>query len=156
MKFFINKLIFIIILSSISKISLSHEFWIDPVKYHLENNEIIKAGVFIGDNFEGSQIAFSKKYFKNLNLFSNSKKLNIKGRLGDFPALNIKKTFLGLNIIQIESDMNYVNYNGLLKFEVFYLAFFSKFNQSYKVFCQSIVSVDNGYFFIFINMIKIY
>ena len=49
-------------------------------------------------------------------LFSNSKKLNIKGRLGDFPALNIKKTFLGLNIIQIESEMNYINYNGLLKF----------------------------------------
>ena len=53
MKFFINKLIFIIILSSISKISLSHEFWIDPVKYHLKNNEIINAGVFIGDSFEG-------------------------------------------------------------------------------------------------------
>ena len=52
MKFFIDKLIFIIILSSISKISLSHEFWIDPVKYHLKNNEIIKAGVFIGDNLE--------------------------------------------------------------------------------------------------------
>ena len=34
MKFFINKLIFIIILSSISKISLCHEFWIDPVKYN--------------------------------------------------------------------------------------------------------------------------
>ena len=62
-KFFINKLLFIIILSSISKISLSHEFWIDPVKYHLKNdNEInAKASVFIGDNFEGSQIGFSKK-----------------------------------------------------------------------------------------------
>ncbi len=70
MKFFINKLIFIIILSSISKISLCHEFWIDPVKYNLTKNETIKAGIFIGDNFEGSQIAFSKKYFKNLNLFS--------------------------------------------------------------------------------------
>ena len=157
MKFFINKLIFIIILSSISKISLSHEFWIDPVKYHLENNEIIKAGVFIGDNFEGSQIAFSKKYFKNLNLFSNKKKLNIKGRLGDFPALNIKKTFLGLNIIQIESEMNYINYNGLLKFEVFSRKkgyrnlvnthkeknYPDNFVESYKRYAKSLVSVDS-------------
>ena len=36
-----------------------------------------------------------------------------------FLPLILKKTFIGLNIIQIESDMNYVNYNGLLKFEVF-------------------------------------
>ena len=119
MKFFINKLIFIIILSSISKISLSHEFWIDPVNYHLKNNEIIKAGVFIGDNFEGSQIGFSKKYFKELNLFSKNKKKKIKGRMGDFPALNIKEIFTGLNVIQVESKMNYIDYKGLLKFEVF-------------------------------------
>ena len=119
MKFFINKLIFIIILSSISKISISHEFWIDPIKYHLKNNEIIKAGVFIGDNFEGSQISFSKKYFKELNLFSKNKKKKIKGRMGDFPALNVKEIFTGLNIIQVESKMNYIDYKGLLKFELF-------------------------------------
>ena len=80
MKFLLNNLIFIIIISSISKISLSHEFWIDPVSYHLTNKEIITAGVFIGDNFEGDQIAFSRDYFKNLNLFSNNKKINIVGR----------------------------------------------------------------------------
>ena len=156
MKFFINKLIFIIILSSISKISLSHEFWIDPVKYHLKNNEIINAAVFIGDSFEGTQIGFSKKYFKNLNLFSNNRNLNVNGRLGDFPALNIKKTFIGLNIIQIESEMNYVDYEGLLKFEVFSRKkgyrdlikihkdknYPENFVESYKRYAKSLVSVD--------------
>ena len=157
MKFFINKLIFIIILSSISKISLSHEFWIDPVKYHLKNTEIINASVFIGDRFEGTQIGFSKKYFKNLNLFSKDKSKKIKGRIGDFPALNIKETFTGLNIIQVESKMNYIDYNGLLKFEVFSRKkgyrnlvdihkeknYPDNFVESYKRYAKSLVSVDN-------------
>ena len=157
MKFFFNKLIFIIIISSISKISISHEFWIDPVKYYLIKNEIIKAGVYIGDNFEGSQIGFSKKYFKNLNLFSNGNKKKIKSRMGDFPALNIKKTFTGLNVIQVESEMNYIDYNGLLKFEVFSKKkgysnlinihkeknFPDNFVESYKRYAKSLVSVDS-------------
>ena len=157
MKFFINKLLFVIILSSISKISLSHEFWIDPVKYYLKNNEIINAGVFIGDSFEGSQIGFSKKYFKNLNLFSKDKKKKIKGRMGDFPALNIKEIFTGLNVIQVESKMNYIDYKGLLKFEVFSRKkgyrnlvdihkeknYPDNFIESYKRYAKSLVSVDS-------------
>ena len=156
MKYLLNKLIFIIIYSSISNISYGHEFWIDPENYHLKIKEPISAGVFIGDNFEGSQIAFSKKYFKNLNLFSNNKKININGRLGDFPALNIKEAFKGLNIIQIESEMNYVNYKSLLKFEVFSRkkgyrnladkhrnnSYPENFVESYKRYAKSLVSVE--------------
>ena len=153
----INKLIFIIILSSIPKISLSHEFWIDPLNYYVKNNEIIIAGIFIGDNFEGSQIAYSKKYFKSLNLYSKNSKKVISGRLGDFPALNVKEAFKGLNIIQIESEMNYINYKNLLKFEVFsknkgYInladihrekKYPENFIESYKRYAKSLVSVDS-------------
>ena len=39
MKFTLKRLIFIIILTSITKISIGHEFWIDPKNYHLSNNE---------------------------------------------------------------------------------------------------------------------
>ena len=46
MNFYIKRLIFIIILTSISKISLSHEFWIDPKNYHLSNNEKAIANIF--------------------------------------------------------------------------------------------------------------
>ena len=64
MKFYIKSLLFIIILSSISNISLSHEFWIDPKNYHLSNDEKAIANIFIGENFEGSPIPFTKEYFK--------------------------------------------------------------------------------------------
>ena len=101
MIFLFNRLLFIIILSSTSKITLSHEFWIDPVNFYIKDNEILKANIIIGENYEGSKIAFSKKDFKNLKLHSKNDSLKIKGRLGDIPAINIKKPFTGLNIIQI-------------------------------------------------------
>ena len=119
MKFYIKRLIFIITLSSISNISLSHEFWIDPKNYHLSKNENAIANIFIGENFEGSPIPFTKEYFKISFLHSKDGKSKIKGRLGDIPALNIKKMSKGLNVIQIESVTKYVEYEKLVKFEIF-------------------------------------
>ncbi len=157
MKFFIKKLIFIIILTSITKISLSHEFWIDPKNYHLSNNEKAIANLFIGENFEGSPIPFSKEYFKISYLHSKDGKLKIKGRLGDIPALNIKKMSKGLNVIQIESVTKYVEYKELVKFEIFtrekgypFLAqkhkeknYSDNFFESYKRYAKSLISLDN-------------
>ena len=101
MKFTLKRLIFIIILTSITKISLSHEFWIDPKNYHLSNNEKAVANIFVGENFEGSPIPFTKEYFKISFLHSKDGKSKIKGRLGDIPALNIIKMSKGLNVIQL-------------------------------------------------------
>ncbi len=157
MKFYIKKLIFIIILTSISKISLSHEFWIDPENYHLSNNEKAKANIFIGENFEGSPIPFTKEYFKISYLHSKDGKFKIKGRLGDIPALNIKKMSKGLNVIQVESVTKYVEYEKLFKFEIFarkkgYSNLTQKhkennypdnFFESYKRYAKSLISVEN-------------
>ncbi len=157
MKFYIKKLIFIIILTSISKISISHEFWIDPTNYHLSNDEKAIANIFIGENFEGSPIPFTKEYFKIAFLHLKDGKSKIKGRLGDIPALNIKKLSKGLNVIQIESVTKYVEYKKLVKFEIFtrekgYPNLIQKhkennypdnFIESYKRYAKSLISVDN-------------
>ena len=76
MKFTLKRLIFIIILTSITKISLCHEFWIDPKNYHLSNNEKAVANIFIGENFEGSPIPYTKEYFKIQITFIISKICN--------------------------------------------------------------------------------
>ena len=156
MIFLFKKLLIIIILITTSKITLSHEFWIDPVNFYIKDNEILKANIIIGENYKGSKIAFSKKDFKNLKLHSKNDSLKIKGRLGDIPAISIKKPFTGLNIIQIESEMNYVDYEGLLKFEVFSRKkgyrdlikihkdknYPENFVESYKRYAKSLVSVN--------------
>ncbi len=157
MKFYIKRLIFIIIISSISKNSLSHEFWIDPENYHLSNDEKVIANIFIGENFEGSPIPFTKEYFKISFLHSKDGKSKIKGRLGDIPALNIKKMSKGLNVIQIESVTKYVEYQKLVKFEIFarekgYSNLAQKhkennypenFFESYKRYAKSLISLEN-------------
>ena len=157
MKFTLKRLIFIIILTSITKISLCHEFWIDPKNYHLSNNEKAVANIFVGENFEGSPIPFTKEYFKIAFLHSKDGKSKIKGRLGDIPALNIKKMSQGLNVIQIESVTKYVEYEKLVKFEIFtrekgYPNLAQKhrennypenFFESYKRYAKSLISVDN-------------
>jgi len=78
MKFTLKRLIFIIILTSITKISLCHEFWIDPKNYHLSNNEKTVANIFIGENFEGSPIPFTKEYFNISFLHSKDGNLKLK------------------------------------------------------------------------------
>ena len=157
MKFYIKRLIFIIILCAISNISLSHEFWIDPKNYHLSKDEKAVANIFIGENFEGSPIPFTKEYFKISFLHSKDGKSKIKGRLGDIPALNIKKMSQGLNVIQIESVTKYVEYEKLVKFEIFsrekgYPNLAQKhrennypenFFESYKRYAKSLISVEN-------------
>ena len=157
MKFIFKKLIFIFILTSMTNNSFSHEYWIDPNKYHFANGEIGEANIFIGENFEGNAIPFVKEYFKSLNIYADNKKNKIKGRLGDIPALKFNKMSKGLNIIQIESEMNYVKYNELLKFDIFakqkgYHNLIKKhkennypnnFFESYKRYAKCLISVDN-------------
>ena len=157
MLFLKKKLLFIIILTSISKLCFSHEFWIDPMKFQFMDNEIFEANILIGENFEGSPVPFSKNYFKISFLHYNQNKIKIKGRLGDIPALKIRKLFSGLNIIQIESITKYIEYNDLTKFEIFttkkgYPNLVKKhkendypdnFVESYKRYAKSLVSVEN-------------
>ena len=115
------KLIFFYFIISINQNSIAHEFWIEPEEFHIKNNEVFKANLFVGENFQGSLISFSNKYLKKAFYYSgiNKIKKRINGRLGDIPAINIRELENGINIIQIETEMNYVNYKNLLKFELF-------------------------------------
>lgn len=157
MKKILKDLLLIIIITSIFKNVYSHEFWIDPIKYHLKNNNQISAKLLIGENFKGSQLPYSKKEYEISNLYSGNKKIKLKGRLGDLPALNKIKGFTGLNVLQVISAMNYVDYEGLLKFDIFsrkkgYPSLAKEhqnnnyplnFVESYKRYAKSIVSIDN-------------
>tara|TARA_Y100001970_G_scaffold289988_1_gene422055 strand:- start:804 stop:1607 length:804 start_codon:yes stop_codon:yes gene_type:complete len=157
MKNIFKTLLFIFIFSSTLKNGFSHEFWIDPINYHLEKNNHIIAKLLIGENFQGSQFPYSKKEYEIINLYSGKKKTKVKGRLGDIPAINTNKGKKGINILQVISGMNYLDYKGLLKFDIFsrkkgYRNLVEEhhknnypinFVESYKRYAKSIVSIDN-------------
>ena len=153
------KLIFFYFIISINHICIAHEFWIDSENYHLKNNEIFVANLLVGENFDGSLIAFSKKYLKLASYYSGKTKIKkqIKGRLGDIPAINISSLEDGINIIKIETGMNYINYKNLLKFEIFSRKkgyteaiklhndknYPSNFIESYKRYAKSLITLNN-------------
>lgn len=158
--FKIIKLLFFYFIISINQISTAHEFWIEPEDFHINNNEFFKANLYVGENFQGSLVSFSNKYLKKAFYISgiNKKKKKINGRLGDIPAINISNLENGINIIQIETGMNYVNYTDLLKFELFSRKkgyreailehkknnFPTNFNESYIRYAKSLVT-NNGF-----------
>ncbi len=157
MKNIYRSLLFILIFTSTLKNGYSHEFWIEPVNFHLDKNNKISANLYIGENFQGSQFPYSKKEYEVINLYSGNKKTKLKSRLGDIPAINTTKGSKGINIIQVVSAMNYLDYKGLLKFDIFsrkkgyrYLAkehkknnYPANFVESYKRYAKSIISIEN-------------
>ena len=61
MKKILNDLLLILIITSIFKNVYSHEFWIDPIKYHLKNDNQISAKLLIGENFKVRNYLTPKK-----------------------------------------------------------------------------------------------
>ena len=66
----------------------AHEFWIEPLKYINENNEI-EAHLKVGQNFEGMTLMYNTSDFTKFNILSGSKnkKIKVKCLLLSFPLL---------------------------------------------------------------------
>ena len=98
----------------------AHEFWIEPLKYINENNEI-KAHLRVGQNFEGMTLMYNTSDFNKFNILSGSKnkKIKVKGVLGDTPALNLKSSIDNLVILYHETNDKFVDYKKFSKFEKF-------------------------------------
>ena len=128
-------------------------------KTYIKKKKSIPLNGYNDISFDKIEI-INRKKSKIINLKDISKlnnKLKIKGRLGDIPALNIKKAFKGLNVIQVESVTQYVEYEKLVKFEIFTrekgypnLAqnhkennYPENFFESYKRYAKSLISVEN-------------
>ena len=145
MKKILARLLLIIIITSIYKNVNSHEFWIDPIKYHLKNDNQISAKLLIGENFIGSEFPYSKKEYQISNLYSGNKKIKLKGRLGDLPALNKIKGFNDFGTI--EGALNIpskwflrergLSFNNLNLFKKIYNYSKIDLNKNFIFFCYS-------------------
>ena len=113
-------LVFFCYLFTSGSILNAHEFWIEPLKYINENNEI-EAHLRVGQNFEGMTLMYNTSDFTKFNILSGSKnkKINIKGILGDIPALNLKSSMDNLVILYHETNDKFVDYKKFSKFEDF-------------------------------------
>ena len=104
---------------SISNIQ-AHEFWIEPSDYFLQN-ENLEAHLKVGQEFEGMRLMYDPNRFEDFKILSGSKNksIDVKGTIGDVPAINFKPDLEGLLIIYHETEDQLVNYKKFSKFKSF-------------------------------------
>ena len=96
-----------------------HEFWVDPTKFIVTENEVIKANIRVGTIMRGTPYGYFPRNFKRCEVFSQDGRINISGGLGDKPALAVSPQGNNLVTLIYESNENFVTYYQWQKFVEF-------------------------------------
>jgi len=138
---------------------VSHEFWISPKTYVIENGAEMQADIRVGENFRGSAYSYNPKRFERFDLVMGDTSASVEGRLGDTPALSASATQDGLAIIVHETTDSVLTYKEWAKFEKFakhkdFLPVLDdhiardlpqdRFSERYRRFAKSLIAVGNG------------
>jgi uncharacterized GH25 family protein len=99
--------------------AFSHEFWLEPINYHVEVGKPIKVHEKVGQDFKGNKYVYLPSSYQFLKLTLNDKTVAVKSKLGDLPAVNEVVEGEGLLILSAETTPLDVSYEKWEKFESF-------------------------------------
>jgi len=97
----------------------SHEYWLDPVQSYFSVGEVVKVDLRNGENFAGTAYPYEPDRLKRAELISNQVRIPVAGRLGDYPALQVKVSDPGLHLIRLDTQSRVLKYDSFDKFEEF-------------------------------------
>jgi len=140
--------------------SNSHEFWIEPIEYELNNNNL-EAHLRVGQDFSGMVLMYNEADFEEFKILSGNKnkKEEVKGIIGDVPALKMQTKLQDLLIVYHETTDKFVNYKKFQKFKDFVIAKGREdliqehlnlgypeedFNESYRRYAKSLIAVNGS------------
>jgi len=109
----------LLIFTSVTPGASAHEFWIEPVEYHIEPGSVIEASLRLGDDFEGSTIAYYKGSTIRFDLVTQGRTEKITPRLGDDPALVLEVPENSLHVVVHQSSIQTLTYLKWEKFQRF-------------------------------------
>lgn len=99
---------------------MSHEFWIDPPKFQVENDEPVLADLRNGELFKGSQQSYFERTTTRIDVTMGDATAPIAGRMGDRPAIQLPAPAQdGLMILAHEAAPAVITYNDWAKFMKF-------------------------------------
>ncbi|OED38801.1 hypothetical protein AB833_18250 [Chromatiales bacterium (ex Bugula neritina AB1)] len=98
---------------------LSHEYWLDPVQYHIAANDQLSVNIRNGQNFKGTALIYDAGKFERHYVIDSNGKTNIKSRIGDYPALQHNVTHPGLSLVLLDTRENTLVYPTLERFHAF-------------------------------------
>ncbi len=99
-------------------IAQSHEFWLSPISHENPVGEQAQINVRVGQDFVGTTYPFSDR-FHSIFLVDGSSKVELKTRLGDYPALQPLMETEGLYLTTMQTHESPLTYKTIDKFHSF-------------------------------------
>jgi len=98
---------------------LSHEFWIAPEKFQVENGAPVVAHLRNGEMFRGSDLAWFPHQSARTGIILNGREAPYEGRMGDIPALTFTapdEGLLTLLTVSVPAEVKYKSWEKFLAF----------------------------------------
>ena len=99
--------------------AFSHEFWISPEAYVIPSGGKVQAHLRVGEKFTGAGYSYQSRQIDRFDLVMDGNATEVKGRLGDVPAMAMSAPADGLAIIVHETTDNQLTYKSWEKFKKF-------------------------------------
>ena len=99
----------------------SHEFWIEPSRYQINQGEKVVADLRVGQAFEGSAQSFLPPRFTRFEFEIGRKIFDMPGIIGDRPAISLEPAGEGLLVVVHETTNQKITWSEWEKFENFLL-----------------------------------
>ncbi len=139
--------------------ALGHEFWISPEKYQVGSGENLVAALRGGQKFSGGPFSFLPQRFERFQLVKGEAEIEVVGRTGDRPALNMAAPEDGLWVVVHETTDSRITWKkwedfvgfvehkkltGTLEAHAARGLPDAGFRESYRRFVKSLMTVGDG------------
>lgn len=94
----------------------AHEFWIDPQDFTVEVGENLLADLRVGQEFSGAAMSYLPRNFETFVVINGGAVIEVDGRFGDVPALNIAELEDGLAVIVHQTTANQITWSEWERF----------------------------------------
>lgn len=94
----------------------AHEFWIDPQDFTVEVGETLLADLRVGQEFSGAAMSFLPRNFDAFTVINGGAVIEVEGRFGDVPALNMGGLDNGLAVIVHQTTANQITWSEWERF----------------------------------------
>lgn len=98
---------------------MAHELWIEPLDYQVAPGGQLQARLFNGEEFAGTNLPYLPPRFRHFIVFADDRSVQVPGRPGDTPALNMSAVAEGLHVVAYQSTPSTLTYQEWAKFQKF-------------------------------------